>query len=120
MAGSGKGVRAYRVGVGIAALAALLTVWTTIVRDDGSGGGFLMLVLAAVVGGYAALFEASGMARAMTGVAGMQVMLGILVATAPVTASHPGLPLKVLLFNGAFALLWLMSAAFFRSAAKSD
>lgn len=31
--------RAYRVGAAVA----ILTVWTTIVRDDGNGIGFLLL-----------------------------------------------------------------------------
>jgi hypothetical protein len=33
---------------------ALLTVWTTIVRDDGNGISFLLLVLTAMVGAFAA------------------------------------------------------------------
>jgi hypothetical protein len=60
------------------------------------------------------------MARTMAGVAVMQVLLGMLIATAPATASEPGGPVKVLLFSAVFALLWLASGAFFRAAAKGD
>jgi hypothetical protein len=110
----------YRAGVAVAAVTSLLTVWTTIVRDDGNGAGFFMLILAILVGAFAALFRPAGMARTMVGVAVMQMLLGALIATAPVTASQPGGSTRALLFSGVFALLWLISAAFFRIAAKKE
>ena len=109
---------AYRAGVGIAIVASFLTVWTTIVRDDGTGVGYFMVILAAAVGGFAAWFRAAGMARTMLGVAVMQVCLGALIATAPVTASMPGGAPKVMLFNAFFTALWLISAAFFHATLK--
>ena len=109
---------AYRAGVGIAIVASFLTAWTTIVRDDGTGAGYFMVILAAGVGAFAAWFRAAGMARTMLGVAVMQVCLGALIATAPVTANMPGGSLKVSLFNGFFTALWLISAAFFRASLK--
>ena len=115
-----QGTGAYRTGLVVALVVAFLTVWTTIVRDDDSGAGFFMIILAVVVGWFAAGFRAAGMARAMVGVAGMQMCLGALIATAPVTANVPGGPLNVLLFNGFFSLLWLISAAFFSRAAKGE
>lgn len=118
MTASEKSVRPFRIGVGLAALIAFLTVWTTIVRDDSTGEAYFMLLMAAGVGGFAARFQAAGMARAMVGVAVMQVMLGLLIATAPVTANAPDGPLKALVFNGVFALLWLAAALFFRAAAR--
>ena len=51
--GSGSG--AYRAGVALAVLAAFLTVWTTIVRDDGNGAGFFMVIMAVGVGWFACL-----------------------------------------------------------------
>lgn len=108
----------YRSGVGVAILASFLTVWTTIVRDDGSGAGFFMIILAVGVGWFAASFRPAGMARAMVGVAAMQLCLGALIATAPITAAVPDGPLKAVLFNVVFTALWLVSAAFFRAAAK--
>ena len=110
-----KGSNAYGLGVAIAAATCFLTVWTTIVRDDGNGAGFFMLVLAAGVGAFAARFRAEGMARAMLGVAGMQAVLGALFATAPSTAD----PKLVLIGTGVFALLWLASAAAFWKASRA-
>lgn len=109
---------AYRAGVAVAALTAFLTVWTTIVRDDSSGAGYFMIILAAMVGAFAAWFQPAGLARTMLGVAIMQVLLGTLIATAPVVALTPDGSFKALLFNGVFAALWLVSAACFRAAAN--
>ena len=115
-----SGSRAYRVGVAVALASSFLTVWTTFVRDDGNGLGFFLLIMAAAVGGFAAWFRPAGMARTMLGVAIMQALLGVAIATAPSTASMPDGSFKALLFSGFFAALWLISATFFRAAAKED
>ena len=115
---NGRG--AYRTGVAIAGVASFLTVWTTIVRDDGNGMGFFMVIMAVGVGWFSARFRPAGMARTMLGVAVMQATVGMLIATAPVTASVPGESFKALLFSGFFAVLWLISGGFFRAAAKAD
>jgi hypothetical protein len=120
LAEKASGSRAYRGGVAVALAASFLTVWTTLVRDDGTGIGYFMLIMAAAVGGFAAWFQAAGMARTMFGVAVMQAWLGLLIATAPSTARLPDGALKVLVFTGFFTMLWLIAAAFFRSAAKGD
>ena len=111
--------RAYQAGVAVALVASFLTVWTTVVRDDGSGMSYFLLIMAAVVGAFSAWFRPAGMARTMYGVAIMQALLGVAVATATSTESVPGSSFKALLFNGFFAALWLISAAFFRAASKS-
>ena len=108
--------RAYRSGVAVAILASFLTVWTTVVRDDGTGIGWFLVIMAAAVGSFSAWFRPAGMARTMLGVATMQALLGIAIATAPSSATMPGGSLKALLFSGFFAALWLISAAFFRAA----
>lgn len=123
MTGSSEGAsgrRAYRAGVAVALLASLLTVWTTIVRDDGAGIGFFLVIMAAAVGGFSAWFRSAGMARTMVGVAIMQALLGVAIATAPTTANVPNGPSKALLFSGLFVALWLISATFFRAAANKE
>jgi hypothetical protein len=117
---SSNGNRAYRVGIGVALATAFLTVWTTVVRDDGNGIGFFLLIMAAAVGWFATWFQAAGMARTMLGVAVMQGLLGMLIATAPSTASLPGGPSRALLFSAVFAALWLISAGFFLAASRAD
>jgi hypothetical protein len=117
---SGLSENAYRAGVAVALVTSFLTVWTTVVHDDGNGIGFFLLIMAAMVGGFSAWFRPAGMARTMLGVAIMQALLGALIATAPSTASTPDGSLKTLAFSAMFGALWLLSAAFFRIAAKSD
>jgi hypothetical protein len=58
------------------------------------------------------------MARTMLGVAIMQALLGVAIATAPSTASMPDGSFRALLFSGFFTALWLISATFFRVASK--
>ena len=111
---------AYRAGVFVAMVTSFVTVWTTIVRDDGNGIGFFLLIMAAAVGAFAAWFRAAGMARTMLGVAIMQALLDVAIATAPSTANLPDGGLRILLFSGILAALWLASAALFRAAAKGE
>jgi hypothetical protein len=110
----------YPAGVAVAVVTSFLAVWSTMVRDDGTGIGYFMVVMAAAVGGFSAWFRPAGMARTLLGVATMQIWLGIVIATAPSTAAIEDASLKVLLFNGVFAALWLTSAAFFRAASNRD
>ena len=110
-----SGSKTYRAGVAVTALTAFLSVWTSIVRDDGNAMGFFMTILAVGVGWFAAGFKAPGMARTMFGVAGMQVAVGLLIATAPVT-QDAGEARRFLLLCGGLAGMWLVSSAFFWSA----
>src|SRR5438067_7554086 len=105
----------YRAGVAVSLVTSFVIVWTTIVRDDGNGIGFFLLIMAAAVGAFSAWFRAAGLARTMLAVAIMQLLLGVAIATAPSTASMPVGSLRILLFSGVFAALWLLSAAFFRA-----
>lgn len=112
--------RSYQAGFGIAVVTSLLTVWTTVVRDDGTGIGSFMVVMAAWVGAFAAWFRPAGMARAMIGVAAMQLSLGLLLATAPVIAAQPDGSVNAMLFGGGLAALWLVSSACFRTAVRIE
>jgi len=115
-----SGRATYRAGVAVALVTSFLTVWTTIVRDDGTGLDFFLLIMAAAVGGFSAWFRPAGMARAMLGVAIMQILVGVAIATAPSVASPSDGSSRALLFSGVFAALWLISAACFRAAAIGD
>ncbi|MBX3594935.1 hypothetical protein [Sphingomonas sp.] len=111
--------RWFRTGVVVAIVTAALTVWTTIVRDDGNGAGFFMLILAAATGTFAAHARPGGTARAMIGVAAMQVALTALIVTAPVTAATPDATGRYLVTGVVLAALWLAAGACFGVAARS-
>lgn len=114
-----RDTRLYRMGVAVAVAASLLTLWTTIVRDDGTGIGYIMLIAAAIVTTASVRFQPAGMARAMLGIAIMQLLLTALIVTAPSTANIPDGETKALLFAAFFTTLWLISAGLFRAAAKT-
>ncbi len=112
--------RSYLGGVAIAVGTSLLTIWTTVVRDDGTGVGWFLIILGAGVGAFAAWFRPAGMARAMFGVAIMQILFALAIATAPSTAEQPDGGLRALALSGVFTALWLLSAASFRAACKNE
>jgi hypothetical protein len=55
------------------------------------------------------------MARAMLGVAIMQALLAVAIATAPSSANLPDATSRALLWSGVCTVLWLLSAACFRA-----
>lgn len=118
---------AYRAAAALAVAAAFLLVWINLAvgivgsEDNPTNLGFFLLVLAAAVGAFAAEFRARGMARAMLGVAGVQMLLGVVIATAPSTARvEPMGAWGVLMISGFFAALWLASAALFLRASRTE
>jgi hypothetical protein len=112
--------RAYRAGVAVAFVTSVLIVWTSIVRDDGQAMGNFGAIMAAMVGAFAGWFQPAGMVRTMLAVAVMQVLIGIAVATAPITATEPDGVFKAVVSSAVFTALWLLSAAFFRTALRRD
>ncbi len=112
--------RSYLGGIGIAVLTSILTLWTTVVRDDGTGIGWFLIILGAGVGAFAAWFRPAGMARTMLGVAIMQMLFALAIATAPSAGGQPDGGLRALALSGVFTALWLLSAASFRAAWKSE
>lgn len=111
--------RGYSAGVALAALTSFLSIWTTIVRDDGSGAGFFLVIMAVGVGAFATRATAEGMGRTMLGVAVMQATMGLATATAPITAQFPDGVFKAIVFNGVGTALWALSAIFFFAAARN-
>lgn len=78
-----------------------------------------MIIMAAGMGAYATHLRADGMARAMLGVAVMQMTFTALKATAPITAKLPGGVNQALIGGGLFTVLWLACALLFRAADRS-
>lgn len=111
---------AYRLGTGLAVATAILTVWTTIVRDDSHGEGSFLVILGAAVAAWSVRFQAAGLVRAMIGTAALQLVYGLLAATAPVVAAIPGRSLHYLVWSAILATAWLTAAACFRVKRDSE
>ncbi|MFT4605339.1 MAG: hypothetical protein ACI9W4_002078 [Rhodothermales bacterium] len=110
------GSSSYKVGVGLAVLAAFLLIWINgavgIIGNEGNAANqiFTGVLGVALLGAIIARFEAKGMAVAMASAAGAQVLAFVIALalgwgfTGPITL--------------VFTALWLGSAQMFRRAAQ--
>jgi hypothetical protein len=113
------GSPAYRAAVAVALAAAFILVWLNaavglIGAEDNSANLIYGGVLAvAALGAVMARFQPGGMARALVATALAHMMVALIAGWGS-TASGP---LEIMILNGVFALLWLISAWLFRAAA---
>jgi hypothetical protein len=118
---------AYRIGAAVALGAGFLEVWMNLAvgivgeTDNAQNQGFFGVVVAAMACAFVAQLRPDGMARAMLATAGVQALLGLMVATAPITARvEPMGATGVLMLSGMFTALWLVSAALFHWSARQE
>ena len=120
------GRMAYRFGIAVAVLVSFLEVWMNLAvgivgdTDNPQNAGFFGVVVSAAACAFVARGRADGMARAMLATAGVQALLGLMVATAPITARDPAGPLGVAVLTAGFTALWLISAALFHRSARAQ
>ena len=108
---------AYRLGAGVAVIAAFLTIWVNgavgMIGSEGNPYNLLFggVLAIALIGAIAARFRPAGMARAMIAAAIAQVVLAAL-----------GLATDMLgaVLSMAFAAPWLLSAALLWKAARAQ
>lgn len=114
----------YRGGVAVALAAAFLLIWVNgavgIIGDEDNpvNGIYLAEILIALVGALLARFRAQGMALAMAAAGLAQAAIGFYALIAGLGANEPPGAFGVLMINGFFAALWLLSAGLFRNAAR--
>ena len=107
--------RAYRAGMGLAALTGFLLVWIDLAvgiigeTDNPANLMFAGVLLVGIAGALVARFRAEGMARAMVATAIAQLLAGA-VAFFGVMAT------EAVILCAVFAGLWLLSALCFRQA----
>ena len=114
---------AYRMGLGIAVGAALVTLWVNgavgVIGDEDNPANLMFVVVLAmgVVGAFVADFKAAGMARTMTATAAAQALVGV-IAFAGRTGSEAGNWMQVIVvFTLVMCTAWMLSAWLFRQAA---
>jgi hypothetical protein len=114
----------YRGGVAVALAATFLLIWVNgavgIIGDEDNpqNGIYLAEILIALAGALLARFRAQGMALAMAAAGLAQAAIGLYVLVAGLGAGEPPGPFGVLMINGFFAGLWLLSAGLFWNAAR--
>ena len=122
-----SGRMACRAGAAVALATGFLEVWMNLAvgivgsTDNAQNQGFFGVVVAAGACAFVAKLRPDGMARAMLATAGVQALLGLMVATAPITARvEPMGPSGVLMLTGMFTALWLVSAGLFHMSARRE
>lgn len=116
----------YRGGVATALAATFLLIWVNgavgIIGDEDNpqNGIYLAEILIALFGALLARFRAPGMALAMAAAGLTQAAIGLTALIAGWGANEPPGALGVLMINGFFAVLWLVSAALFWNAARDQ
>ena len=118
---------AYRCGIAVWAGASFLQVWMNLAvgivgdTDNAQNQGFFGVVVAAAACAFVARLRPDGMVRAMLATAGVQALLGLRVATAPITARvEPMGATGVLVLTSLFSAMWLISAGLFHYSARAD
>ena len=123
---SRSGRIAYRSGIAVAVAVSFLQVWMNLAvgivveTDNPQNAGFFGVVVTAAACAFVARLRPDGSARAMLATAGVQALLGLMVATAPITARDPMGAGGVAMLSGVFVALWLASAALFHRSARAD
>ena len=114
---------AYRAAAAVGVATSFLLVWINLAAGIiGSETNPLNLLYAgvigaALIGAIVARFEADGMARTLAATAVVQGLVGMVAVTAG-RDEPPGL-IGLIVVNGGFAALWLLSAVLFRYAARN-
>lgn len=114
----------YRLGAGLAVLAAVLLVWINgavgIIGSEDHPANLLYLavVAAAFIGGVASRFRPAGLSLAMACAAGLQVLIGACAVLRGWGAGSENWPRPVIVLSILFALIWLVAAGLFRRAAQ--
>jgi hypothetical protein len=117
---------AYGSGVSVALAAGFLQSWMNLAvgivgdTDNPQNAGFFGVVVTAAACAFVARLRPDGMARAMLATAGVQALLGLMVATAPITARDSMGATGVTILSAVFVALWLASAALFHRSARQE
>lgn len=121
-----SGSFAYRVGAALGLAACFLLIWINLAvgiignEDNPRNAVYFCEVLLAAAVSFAAGLKPAGMARAMLAVSGLQLLVTCVVFAAGWSADEAPGAIGLLALNGAFVMLWLVSAALFRRAAQVE
>jgi len=124
LAAAASGSLAYRAGAGAAVVAAVLLIWVNGAvgffgdEDNPANLVFAGVIAVAGVGVALARFRPAGMVRAMLATAAAQVLVGAVGLAAGWGSPGDAGVYEAVMGTGAFAALWLLSAALFRRAAR--
>jgi hypothetical protein len=118
------GSTAYRLGAGLAVLAAFLLIWINGAvgvignEDNPANLVFFGIIAVALAGSILARFEARGMSRAMLVACALNAAVAAAVPVFAWGADEPPGAIGLTFLIGGFALMWGLSSALFAKAAR--
>ena len=116
---------AYRAAASVALLAAFLLIWINgavgIIgsEDNDANVMYFALLAIAVIGAFIARFRPRGLERTMYVTAAGQALIAELALMHNLGVDGPIWPRDILMLTALFIVLWLISAFFFRKAART-
>ena len=118
------GNMAYRAGIAVAVVGVFLLIWINLAvgiigsEDNPANLMYLGVPGVGVVGALIGRFKPDGMARALVAAALAQGLVAVIAWTAGLGSEGENYPQVIVVLNGFFAALWLISAWLFRKAAR--
>lgn len=119
-----SGHAAYRVGVGVALVAAFILVWVNgavgIIGSEGNDANLMYggVLAVGIIGAIIARFRPRGMARALFAAAFTQALIAVIALIAGLGAPVNG-PREIVGVNAFFVVLFVGSALLFQKAARA-
>ncbi len=118
--------RAYRGGVFVALASALFLTWANLAvgiigsENEPANLMYFGVLAVGIIGALAARFRPSGMARALLAMAGAQALIAVIALLAGMD-EYPGSSVaEILLINGLFAGMFVVSALLFQRASLTN
>ena len=116
----------YRLAAGVALAASFLLLWINaavgVIGDESNDANLMFFGVLAVglIGSVVARLQPHGMARALYATALAQALVATIALMAELGSTAPVWPKDILILNGFFIALWLLSAALFQKAARQQ
>jgi hypothetical protein len=113
------GNTAYRAGVGVAAVSALLLIWINLAvsiigsEDNPANLMYLGVLAVGIAGAFSTDFKPDGMARALLATALAQALVAVITLIFGWGSEGENWPKVIVVLNGFFSALWLGSAWLF-------
>ena len=116
----------YRLAAAVALATGFLLIWANaavgIIGDESNDANLMFFGVVAVglIGGVVTRLQAPGMARALLATALAQALVAAIALIGGLGSTAAAWPKDIVIVNGLFVALWLLSAALFRKAARQQ
>ena len=116
----------YRLAAGVALAASFLLLWINaavgVIGDESNDANLMFFGVLAVglIGSVVARLQPHGMARALYATALAQALVAVIALIGGLGSTAAAWPKDILILNGFFIALWLLSAALFQKAARQQ